>query len=76
MIPPWSFIPVWNFYLIPLSPKRIQCVKAERDLDRSLQELTGSGAFYEAVYAYMCVSARKREEEVIKIRKLSYAFSH
>lgn len=45
MVPPWSFIPVidmpsllhWNFYLIPLIPKRIQCIKAERDLHRSLQ---------------------------------------
>lgn len=84
IILPWPFISASgltvllcsNCYLICFIPKRIQLIKAARKIfSRGLraQELSGG-------VCILCICVRlllrKREEEVTKIRKLPYVFSH
>lgn len=84
IILPWPFISAsgltvllcWNCYLISFIPKRIQLIKAARKIfSRGLQaqELSGGVCI---LCICVCLLVRKREEEVTKIRKLPYVFSH
>lgn len=84
IILPWPFISAsgltvllcWNRYLIPFIPERIQLIKAARKIfieDYRLRRCLGVLC---TLCLCVCLLVRKREEEVTKIRKLPYVFSH